>query len=368
MLATSTLTLKGQINYTTTSTIMTTPIPTNAIPAVFTQDQSGQVALNSQNPPRARLDIVTNSNLPALVVDQQGTGTIAEFFKTGVKKTVIDGNGNVGIGTHTPLFPLTVIGTPNITASFQPLGGSVSNVSTLRMYSTFGNFPTDTGPRYSARITSGFQDLSTGIWGSEYLAFGVGNNGSANDAQIDPLEKIRITCNGNVGIGTTLPKTTLHVNGNLLALPPYLLIEDQKANATSGGTASSGWQTRTLNTIVTDTIGIGSLSANTFTLPAGTYEVIASAPAYMSGRHRIRLYNVTSSTTVLLGTSEYNNNVSGYAETRSHIESRITLSSSTQLRIDHYIGIANANANALGVETSSGDVEIYTRVKIIRLA
>jgi len=101
----------------------------------------------------------------------------------------------LGIGTTNPNLALHVVGSKNMTARFQPVGGSSSNVSTLQLFSTFGNYPADTGARYSARITSGFQDSSTGIWGSEYLAFGVGNNGSANDAQNDPLEKVRITSN-----------------------------------------------------------------------------------------------------------------------------------------------------------------------------
>jgi hypothetical protein len=142
-----------------------------------------------------------------------GTDTARQLLDVQDGHAII--SGNIGIGTIDPRSVLHVVGSKNMTARFQPIGGSSSNVSTLQLFSTFGNYPSDTDPRYSARITSGFQDSSTGIWGSEYLAFGVGNNGSANDAQNDPLEKVRITSTGRVGIGKTNPGYTLDVVGDI---------------------------------------------------------------------------------------------------------------------------------------------------------
>jgi hypothetical protein len=130
MLETSTLTLKGQLTYTTTTTPVTVPVSANYIPTNFTQDQSGQVALNSSNPPRGRLDIVTNSNLPALVVEQKGSGNIAEFIDINVKKIVIDGNGNVGIGTIYPSTPLDVNGIVSA-STFSGIGQGVSTIILL---------------------------------------------------------------------------------------------------------------------------------------------------------------------------------------------------------------------------------------------
>lgn len=331
MLATSTLTLKGQLTYTTTTTPVTIPVSANYIPTNFTQDQSGQVALNSQNPPRGRLDIVTNSNLPALVVDQQGAGNIAEFLDLGIKKVVIGGNGNVGIGTL---------------LSSQLLEISGENASLRISDYTSTRVP-------SLELIRGSNVFGSDIYTDWKIQNNAGNLEFYRKDTFGPVDGVAIKLNSD---------------GSYIGAPACTIIEDQKTNGTPGGACSAGWQTRTLNTIVINTIGIGSLSTNTFTLPSGTYEINASAPAYMTGRHRIRLYNVTNSTTLLLGTVEYNNNASGYAQTRSFIDGRITLSASIQLRIDHYAGVSNANTNAFGVETSSGDIEIYTRVKIIKLA
>jgi hypothetical protein len=125
-------------------------------------------------------------------------------------------NGNVGIGTVSPLHKLVVYdGIFGISPSSSTLGLT----SELAMYGTFGvNSGTDdTGPRRAADITSGF---NSGVWGNEYMAFHVGRNGANNDSRVLTNERVRITGNGNVGIGTTNPnKGNLSVYG--LGADPY---------------------------------------------------------------------------------------------------------------------------------------------------
>lgn len=75
-------------------------------------------------------------------------------------------------------------------------------------------------------------------------------------------------------------------------------LSDQKANGTDGGTATGGGrQKRVLNTKA-DPDSIVTLSANNFTPIAGTYLIIARAPAQDVGRHRIYLYNETAAADV----------------------------------------------------------------------
>jgi hypothetical protein len=89
---------------------------------------------------------------------------------------------------------------------------------------------------------------------------------------------------------------------------PNVIIEDQKAQNTSGGTATSGsWETRTLNTLVRNNGSLASLSSNQFTLPAGTFYISWSVPGYACGRHQTRLQNITDASTAIVGTSEFAN-------------------------------------------------------------
>ena len=69
--------------------------------------------------------------------------------------------------------------------------GTSGSVSDLAFYGTFVSHP-DTNQRRTADITSGF---STGNWGTEYLAFGVGTGGS-NDSAVVTTERMRIDSNG----------------------------------------------------------------------------------------------------------------------------------------------------------------------------
>ncbi|MGD0342866.1 MAG: tail fiber domain-containing protein, partial [Bacteroidales bacterium] len=129
-------------------------------------------------------------------------------------------NGNVGIGTSTPSRKLEVIGTTksvtrtgaaDAAGQFQAWtdGSGQSLKSVYSFYPTFEG-SSDNGPRRAADIVGGFNG---GAWTTEYLSFNVGLNG-ANDDQKLTNERMRITGNGNVGIGTSFPQSTLHLKGN----------------------------------------------------------------------------------------------------------------------------------------------------------
>ena len=133
----------------------------------------------------------------------------------------ISDKGNVGIGTTTPGYQLSVAG-PNAAAATGSLqlttqGSAQGERSSLSLFSTFQN-TSDNGPRRAADIIAGF---NAGAWGKEYLSFHVGNNGSSNDGQNITSEKMRIQANGNVGIGTNTPAFPLSFpdkNGDKISL------------------------------------------------------------------------------------------------------------------------------------------------------
>ena len=144
----------------------------------------------------------------------------------------------------------------------------------------------------------------------------------------------------------------------------YLHIRDEKAANTSGGTFTSGaWQTRTLNTEVTDEIG-STLSSNEFTLPAGTYYIRALAPAFQCGRHKARLYNVTDTAVTLVGTSEYSSDTASYTQSSSRVEGRFTIAAQKTFRIEHRCAVSKAT-QGLGVESNlDSQTEVYTVVEV----
>ena len=144
------------------------------------------------------------------------------------------------------------------------------------------------------------------------------------------------------------------------------ILVDEKANNTDAGVFTAGaWQTRDLNTEYQDDIGV-TIAANEFTLPAGTYEIYAVAPAYRINRHQARLYNVSAATTTLVGSSEYTANSGGLSQTQSTITGTFTIASSQTFRIEHRAQ-SSFSPNGLGVASNFGEPEVYTQVTLRKL-
>ena len=80
----------------------------------------------------------------------------------------------------------------------------------------------------------------------------------------------------------------------------FAIFSHELSAGADGGTASSGgFQTRTLNTTIVNTISGASLASNVITLPAGNYIVEATGCFYGAiQRTKHRFYNTTDSATV----------------------------------------------------------------------
>jgi hypothetical protein len=132
---------------------------------------------------------------------------------------------------------------------------------------------------------------------------------------------------------------------------------------------SNAWVDRVLNTMKGETWFIDSLSSNTFTLQAGTYKVIASAPGYYINNNRIRLYNTTLSKTQINGQVDYA--ASTYnGSSRTRIEGSFVITSACGFKIQHINENNYANNNALGNNSaapSNGGNAIFTSVVIEKL-
>lgn len=109
---------------------------------------------------------------------------------------VIKDNGNVGIGTMSPIHKLSVTGTDCLIAD-----------CALAI-------------RLATKNTLDDNAHGTTLWKSD-IGFGINNKDNTPMVlATNNTEKVRITADGKVGIGTTSPTETLTVSGRIIALDP----------------------------------------------------------------------------------------------------------------------------------------------------
>jgi hypothetical protein len=162
--------------------------------------------------------------------------------------------------------------------------------------------------------------------------------------------------------GRPLQQTINVVDSGGSSAVPYILIRDEKAQNTAGGTFTSGaWRTRDLNTEVFDTNNLASVASNQITLAAGTYEAFITCPVSQVARHQARLYNTSDSAVLLLGTSEFAY-PSGGVQNCSTIRGRFTIAASKVLEVQHRCETTESG-NGFGFEANF-DTEIYTVVEL----
>lgn len=152
---------------------------------------------------------------------------------------------------------------------------------------------------------------------------------------------------------------------SFLSINNLLHIQDQKPAGTSGGSAVSGWQTRDINTVVTNNITGASLDAvnKKFTLPVGIYYFDIKAPAAQVLTHRIHLKNQTDTVDVLKGRNAYGYSTYPTMEDAS-LTGILTITSAKEFSIEHNCGISAAQGLGYLGTHSYTDIEIYTDVKI----
>lgn len=143
------------------------------------------------------------------------------------------------------------------------------------------------------------------------------------------------------------------------------IIQDQKAQNTAGGTFTSGaWQTRVLNTEVSDTYGIVAIASNQFTPVAGTYLIRVTAPAYKVGVHQSRLQNVTAASTTATGMSALTDSGDNVT-TISPIDSVFTANGTDAYEVQHRCG-ATGTTYGFGLPANL-TTEVYTSVVLIKI-
>lgn len=168
-----------------------------------------------------------------------------------------------------------------------------------------------------------------------------------------------------VNAGATAPEWGTAASGGA----DYILIEDQKASTTPGGTLTANtWVTRDLNTEQSDTGGHASVASNQITLAAGTYEIEASCPGYYCGFHKARLYNVTDTAVALVGTSEISYTTASIAGNCSFIKGKITIAASKVLELQHFCTVTHATYGAGAPTGAASTVEVYSQILLSKVA
>jgi hypothetical protein len=136
------------------------------------------------------------------------------FYTSGSERARITSAGFVGIGNSAPAERLHISGNMRLT-------GSTGATQTIFAEINANNLSTTNNPGVKIVATTG---ATTSI---HELAFYTTANNAANTT-----EKVRITGAGNVGIGTSAPTGTLHVNGSALNTPLLKLAYTGNSNNT----------------------------------------------------------------------------------------------------------------------------------------
>jgi hypothetical protein len=159
------------------------------------------------------------------------------------------------------------------------------------------------------------------------------------------------------------------------------LYQDLKTAGTDGGTFTQGvWQTRTLNSTISDVNSLGSLSGNVVTLAsAGTYKIKAIAPAVQVDQHQARItITIDGTPTYYYGNTSFCNSA-GSSWSESIVDLIAVVGGTTRtVKLEHLclttrnnsgFGYANNTINAnWPTLTANSRVEVYSSLMIEKLS
>lgn len=147
----------------------------------------------------------------------------------------------------------------------------------------------------------------------------------------------------------------------------FILIRDVKSSGTSGGTSSTGFATRDLNTIVHDDGGHASIASNQITLAAGTYRFYAFAPTFRTGFSRLRLRNITDGVTLDEEGTNQNVNSANNVGNNLLVIGKFIIAATKVLELQETT-TSGATTNGYGVAMSLGTNEVYSQIKFLKEA
>ncbi len=322
--------------------------------------------------------VLSDSQLAAFVntlADQFNARFSNGYRLTGGAVTISGGLNMAGSAISNTTIPVNVGGTGAITFAS---GGLLQGNGTSAVTSV-------------TTIPSAVQDnitrtgiITSGVWTGTNIAANRGGTGQSSYAVGDllyasttsALSKLAGVTTGNVLISggvSTAPGygkvgLTTHVSGVLPAANggagPTWYILDKKNNLIQSGTMTAGSNTRTLNTLTGSADTSCTLASNQITLQVGTYDVWARSPVYAVGNHKAVLYNVTSASTDLYGSSSF---APASTQDASIIVGVIQVVTSAKVYEIRQFTELTVAGNGGGRHVGFGD-EVYTQVIIRKLA
>lgn len=172
-----------------------------------------------------------------------------------------------------------------------------------------------------------------------------------------------------------LTVSTLSLNSNMDNLYKVALLFNKQPYNVNGGISNTGYNLRTINDIEYNNIAGVSLNSNTntFTLPAGKYNIYIGASVYTLGQHLIKLHNLTTNVSHY-GTAGFGSSSS--ISVLSHYHDILTLNQSCDFQVYHFIKNKSGKDNDFGLQhgiTAETDPNyqnipnIYLQVKIQKI-
>jgi hypothetical protein len=179
---------------------------------------------------------------------------------------------------------------------------------------------------------------------------------------------LRIIGTGNASARVLLDKADGTAPVSSSSTPQILHVRDEKTAGTAGGDFNSGaWRTRTLNTVVTNTIASASLSSNQITLPAGTYDLRARGPINGTKQTKSRIYNTSDSADAIIGATGYSHSANDTFDDVL-VWGRITIASSKTFELQQWCN-TTVSTNGFGLPANiDSKVEVYAEVWVEKVA
>jgi hypothetical protein len=213
------------------------------------------------------------------------------------------------------------------------------------------------GTQYGALVsydeTSGILTVDSGL-----------NSNAAGSAWNYYFNDATTQANGYVVINASKSPA---LTGVPLLQPRFATIQDVKSAGTAAGAATSGaWTTHTLNTLVDSTGIVSSLSSNQFVLQPGTYNIFGDAQFFRVNECKLRIRNITDSTTSLVGESGYADAGASGGGITIPVFGEITISATKTFELQWRVGTTKT-INGLGSASNFGENEVYATVQIQKI-